>query len=454
MGGFTSAVALMKFDFGSSTLSRNLIIGGLRLVAARHAGDGVESRRRRGGWSSGHDSRRVSPSHVQATPVCTLNAAGVDDNDSCRSPAVPQIIATPHDAGKQHNGLGRTRRGTDVGPQLAVVPGHGPGADDMAQLNGETEFVNSTNNSVSGIRVVTSHIPISTGPLCSLNGWTGQVSVQASDFSIFAIVLVTLLTFNYHTWPMRVSNPVKFGVCLLIWVIPFATGTIALALNKMEPASGNWCWIAGDPPYLRYVLGHGWRFAIFILIIAIYLYIFAKVMLRVRTRKRTNSRSAELGRPKISEIRWPSATIQSAKDLEFQMQSVETPSREEFAIRPSHSRTNSQRSAAGPVRSNGRHHHFDTELRHWLVLSIYPLTYMLVWLPGLANRLVELQGAVAAPVGAAGDDAADGLYQRAVLRLQGAARARPEEGERQPEPLGAPESAVGVHGVPRAVLGT
>ncbi|KAK8038897.1 hypothetical protein PG993_007308 [Apiospora rasikravindrae] len=256
-----------------------------------------------------------------------------------------------------------------------------------------SEFINSTNNSVSGVRVVTSHIPISKGPLCSLNGWTGQVTVQASDFSIFAIVLVTFLTFNYQTWPMRASRLVKFSVCLSIWIIPLTTGTIALALNEMEPASGNWCWIAGDPPYLRYVLGHGWRFAIFIIIIGIYLYIFIKVMLRVRTRKRTNSRSAQLGRPKVREISWPSATIQSAKDLEFQMSSfetsVETPSREEFAIRPSNPRTNSQHPVAG---TDNRRHHFDTELRHWLVLSIYPLTYMLVWIPGLANRLVELQG--------------------------------------------------------------
>ncbi|KAK7977863.1 hypothetical protein PG996_003914 [Apiospora saccharicola] len=248
-----------------------------------------------------------------------------------------------------------------------------------------SEFVNSTNNSVSGIRVITSHIPISRGPLCSLNGWTGQVSVQASDFSIFAIVLVTLMTFNYHTWPMRVSNLVKFG-------------TIALALNEMEPASGNWCWIAGDPPYLRYVLGHAWRLAIFALIIVIYLYIFIKVVLRVRTRKRTNSRSAQLGRPEIKEISLPTATIVSAKDLEFQMDTemstIETPSREEFAIRPSNPRTNSERSDAGYVKSTdgSRQHHFDTELRHWLVLSIYPATYMLVWIPGLANRLVELQG--------------------------------------------------------------
>ncbi|KAK6824860.1 hypothetical protein PG990_003781 [Apiospora arundinis] len=259
-----------------------------------------------------------------------------------------------------------------------------------------SEFVNSTNNSVSGIRVVTSHIPISTGPLCSLNGWTGQVSVQASDFSIFAIVLVTLATFNYHAWPMQVSNLVKYGICLSLWVIPLTTGTIALAMDKMEPASGNWCWIGGDPPYLRYVLGHAWRFTIFVFIFGIYLYIFIKVMLRIRTRKRTNSRSAQEGRPRIREISLPAACHHNAaseKDIEggLHLDSVETPSREEFAIRPGNQRSNSQRSVADSVRPNGKSH-FDTELRHWLFLSIYPLTYMLVWIPGLANRFVELHG--------------------------------------------------------------
>ena len=168
-------------------------------------------------------------------------------------------------------------------------------------------------------------------------------------------------------------------------------------MNKMEPASGNWCWIGADPPYLRYVLGHAWRFTIFVFITGIYLYIFIKVMLRVRTRKRTNSRSAQQGRPRIREISWPSACHNPApgsKDVEggFSLDSVETPSREEFAIRPGNTRSNSQRSVTGSAPSNSKSHHFDTELRHWLILSIYPLTYMLVWIPGLANRIVELQG--------------------------------------------------------------
>ena len=34
----------------------------------------------------------------------------------------------------------------------------------------------------------------------------------------------------------------------------------------------------------------------------------------------------------------------------------------------------------------------DQEFRHWLLLAIYPATYILVWTPGMANRIVELSG--------------------------------------------------------------
>ena len=43
---------------------------------------------------------------------------------------------------------------------------------------------------------------------------------------------------------------------------------------------------------MRYVLGHGWRFAIFLALIFIYAYIFTRVSNRVRSRRRTNSNAA------------------------------------------------------------------------------------------------------------------------------------------------------------------
>ena len=42
----------------------------------------------------------------------------------------------------------------------------------------------------------------------------------------------------------------------------------------MRPVSGNWCWISGTEPELRYALGHAWRFSIMVATIGIYIYIW------------------------------------------------------------------------------------------------------------------------------------------------------------------------------------
>ena len=44
-----------------------------------------------------------------------------------------------------------------------------------------------------------------------------------------------------------------------------------------------------DAQPARYVLGHGWRYSIFLTIIIIYAYIFMRVCYRVRSRRLTNS---------------------------------------------------------------------------------------------------------------------------------------------------------------------
>lgn len=48
-----------------------------------------------------------------------------------------------------------------------------------------TEFINSLNNSISGIYAIVNEGSITLGPACSLNGWVGQWSVQVSDREIF-----------------------------------------------------------------------------------------------------------------------------------------------------------------------------------------------------------------------------------------------------------------------------
>lgn len=56
------------------------------------------------------------------------------------------------------------------------------------------EFINSVNGAISGTYYVITK-ELTPGALCSINGWLGQVSVQASDFSMFAIAVVSTLFF-------------------------------------------------------------------------------------------------------------------------------------------------------------------------------------------------------------------------------------------------------------------
>jgi hypothetical protein len=51
---------------------------------------------------------------------------------------------------------------------------------DSNQANACSEFINSLNNSISGIYVLT-HGKTTLGLPCTINGWVGQWSVQVSD---------------------------------------------------------------------------------------------------------------------------------------------------------------------------------------------------------------------------------------------------------------------------------
>ncbi|KAL8420382.1 hypothetical protein RB594_003246 [Gaeumannomyces avenae] len=135
------------------------------------------------------------------------------------------------------------------------------------------EFINSLDNSISGIIYMRDH-ELFPGASCVVNGLVGQISVQAVDFSILAIAVVTLLTVTRTTFMPGVSRLTKILVCLSVWVVPLTTGLTATAMGAMTPVGTNWCWITAARPDLRYALTHGWRFAIIFGTVAIYLYIW------------------------------------------------------------------------------------------------------------------------------------------------------------------------------------
>lgn len=240
---------------------------------------------------------------------------------------------------------------------------------------------------------------------CDLNGWVGQVSVQAADFSVLAIALTTLLTVHFNQWVLRSTRYEQYLVCASIWIVPLITATIALATGNMSPVTGNWCWISQNPSWLRYALGHAWRFVIFAVIIAAYTSIYLAVRQRLSRRNSDTSLN-----PRYSF----SMYTDSATDVNVSMVhdelirgKVTMPTMVREAVTRNTSERNKETGleAAQDAKQDAQRRlgvkpririmassELDRDTKHWLFLSLFPLMYIIVWLPGIVNRLVEASG--------------------------------------------------------------
>lgn len=240
---------------------------------------------------------------------------------------------------------------------------------------------------------------------CQVNGWVGQVSVQAADFSVLAIAIVTFLTINFNTWVINCAADKQRLICALVWVVPLATGTIALATDNIEPVTGNWCWIAHDPLYLRYVLGHGWRIAIFVVVVGLYVAVFLNIRHRLSQRNNTPG----LNRAYSFGMYTESASDTNASMLHDELvrgrQAMPTMPREAVTRSSSDRNRETGLDAAQEAKQSAQNRlgvkprvrvlhssTLDHDTRHWLLLSLFPLAYILVWIPGMVNRFAELIG--------------------------------------------------------------
>lgn len=238
-----------------------------------------------------------------------------------------------------------------------------------------------------------------------MNGWVGQVSVQAADFSVLAIAIVTIMTVNFNSWVINSSLTQRRLICGLVWVIPLVTATVALATGHIEPVTGNWCWISRDPRYLRYLLGHAWRFLIFIVVIQIYICIFLSVRRRLSQRNRTPSLSREYEFNMYAESPSDINASMMNNELIRGKQTMPNTVRESVTRSGSHKNMETGIAAAQEAKQNAQNRlgvkprvtvrassKLDHNTKHWLMLSLFPLAYILVWIPGLANRFAELSG--------------------------------------------------------------
>lgn len=195
--------------------------------------------------------------------------------------------------------------------------------------------------------------------------------------------------------------------------------------------SGNWCWILPDPRF-RYGLTHGWRIAIFIATIGIYtaIYIHLKrVFNRIRmsnATSETKSKDRENAGP--SSSRW-ARPIGGKSAAQQQQQGEES---QGIPMRPTNVKFNQGRELEDVnMEDNASTQHLAAEtqgatdeergqippasvaksksgrnsirlsttasrmpappnLKRMLLMNGYPIAYIILWIPGMANRLVEV----------------------------------------------------------------
>ncbi|KAK0389891.1 hypothetical protein NLU13_3464 [Sarocladium strictum] len=113
--------------------------------------------------------------------------------------------------------------------------------------------------------------------MCRVSGWFSQSNGQAVDFNILIISIALLLSVAKNHAVTDLDMKWQVCLCVAAWIPGFITGTIGLATGSYRYGRGNWCWIRSTRLDLRYALSYGWRIGIFFITIGIYTYIFIKL---------------------------------------------------------------------------------------------------------------------------------------------------------------------------------
>ncbi|PHH67532.1 hypothetical protein CDD82_1388 [Ophiocordyceps australis] len=295
------------------------------------------------------------------------------------------------------------------------------------------DFINSLNNTISGAIVLSrGNQPQSLAPdaACLANAWVGQFSVQAVDFNILIISIVVLYTVLNSRIITESSTITTVGICALAWLPGLITSCIALGTNIFGHVSGNWCWIRSEFLGMRYALTHGWRIAIFVATIAIYTFIyihlkrqFGRFRVSAPSTNTTTTRdqaymddgsgdtqhilvsstfavSHELEERRPSSYE-PASPSQHSPPPKAAFVSVSAVEQDEQDAQPSSSSSPQQNKHAHfrplpprsePVRRPAPKLPASPNLKRMLLMNGYPIAYIILWLPGIINRLTESLG--------------------------------------------------------------
>ncbi|KAF4549306.1 Hypothetical protein D9617_22g066520 [Elsinoe fawcettii] len=264
------------------------------------------------------------------------------------------------------------------------------------------EFINSANNAISGIITFARGSSLVPSPGCTANGFIGQLSVQAADFGILSIAVSTAMVVTRTKRVRDYSKLTRVMICAFVWVVPTITALVALATKSIGPVSGNWCWIKASRTDLRYGLTHGWRFAIIFITLVLYGYVFA--MLKKHFDKMSDLMYGKSSDGTKRTKGTHGATIATVNEDEIGLTGAEagnhgTDNHEMGAIKKQTLVTvqvdpNEPEKVkvvqSGPRMNKGRA--TGSDVARIMILKAYPLGYIILWIPGIVNRLIEASG--------------------------------------------------------------
>ncbi|KAJ8507828.1 hypothetical protein ONZ45_g9847 [Pleurotus djamor] len=275
------------------------------------------------------------------------------------------------------------------------------------------DFLNATNNAASGSLILIRQRPITASPACVFNGFMSQITIT--------LVTVYTITRTSHSRTIQAewSNLAVLITCCAIWLLPCLTSFIALGNGWYGPVSGNWCWLVDKPVHLRYVLTHGWRFLFIFTEIALSIYLHIYLRRHFRTlrvpivssapsRARTSLPPMQFRDPSLGEEPKQEIVIHITHDTHRDsvalhpsminapsMKDIPTNSNFDLESAPSTQSTkptNMPTTDTSTLQLSLKEHPRYKAIKRILLLNAYPLFYILLWIPGLANRMVEASG--------------------------------------------------------------
>ncbi|KIJ37268.1 hypothetical protein M422DRAFT_781835 [Sphaerobolus stellatus SS14] len=266
------------------------------------------------------------------------------------------------------------------------------------------DCLNGLDNSVSGFYILLKRRSISPGHLCTASGFIGQLTVQGSDCAILAIALITVSTItsknNINTVASCWSAKVILYVTAAIWALPVFTSVFALGMQWYSPATGSWCWLVENPKYIRYVLTHGWRFLFIAIEIGLYTYLhfylskhYRNLAQLVESQRATEDKYQSTGNS-TGELNKVDSKPPSSQFSAVSEKGNVTPSPSNSAVTIPQRQVKrrwifSHRNKRGGIE---RQHPRYKSIQRVLLLNAYPLAYIILWIPGIINRLIEASG--------------------------------------------------------------